>query len=255
MANNIRRKYAPLNTTIQKLDIEPHTSSLVVISEEELTGDLPAEYGETRVVIQVQDPHWAWVYWEYPILERKKLEAELGSFEFAHTELFLRVINETMGYTFDVKLPKNCDNWYLSLNDSDCDYWVQLCAHSPSVGFIALASSGTIHTPTDTVSRHSAKWVNPKLSPVKAKSRTEKIDGGNFVEEAEERLTEKESLFTDFSEIIASEASGSVPIGGSSEALSAAGRLVIPSIGGSSETLSTIGSSDELLKNNKKNLK
>ncbi len=160
LANSIRQKYAPLNTTIENADLlSPSVPSSVVISEEELTGDLPSEYGETRIVIQVRDPHWAWVYWEFSSQEKKKLKEGLGAFEFAHTEMLLRVFNESMNYMFEVKLPENCDNWYLSLNDSNCDYCVQLCAHAPSLGTLVLATSKTVHTPTDKVSGNVAKWV------------------------------------------------------------------------------------------------
>lgn len=166
LADSIRQKYAPLNTTIENADLlSPSVPSSVVISEEELTGDLPSEYGETRIVIQVRDPHWAWVYWEFSAQEQKKLREGLGAFEYAHTEMLLRVFNESMNYMFEVPLPENCDNWYLSLNDSNCDYFVQLCAHAPSLGTMVLATSKTIHTPTDKVSENAAKWVAAR--PVK----------------------------------------------------------------------------------------
>ena len=167
MVRLIKSKHSNLNSTIENVDLigALSTPSSVVITEEELTGELPSEYGETRVVAQARDPHWAWVYWEFSSIERKKLEIQLGTFEYAHTELFLRVFNTSLNYSFDVKLPESCDNWYLSLNDSDCDYYVQLCIHIPSLGDEILASSNFIHLPTDKVSEKIAEWVPGK--PVK----------------------------------------------------------------------------------------
>ena len=160
----LRQKYPQLNTTIENLDIIASSTKLssVVITEESLTGELPSEYGETRIVIQARDPHWAWAYWEFSSIEQKKLEVELGAFEFAHTEFLLRVFNKSLNYSFDIKLPENCDNWYLSLNDSDCDYYVELCVKIPSTGTRVLATSEIIHLPTDKVSENIAEWVPAK---------------------------------------------------------------------------------------------
>ena len=177
MVRLIKSKHSNLNSTIENVDLigAISTPSSVVITEEELTGELPSEYGETRIVAQARDPHWAWIYWEFSSIERKKLEIQLGAFEYAHTELFLRVFNTDLNYSFDVKLPENCDNWYLSLNDSDCDYYVQLCIHIPSLGDEILASSNLIHLPTDKVSEKIAEWVPAK--PVKQEeTQTEEND-------------------------------------------------------------------------------
>lgn len=167
MVGLIKNKFSNINSTIENVDLISTLSapSSVVITEEELTGELPSEYGETRVVAQARDPHWAWIYWEYSSIERKKLEIQLGAFEYAHTELFLRVFNTSLNYSFEIKLPENCDNWYLSLNDSDCDYYVELCIHIPSLGDEVLATSNSIHLPTDKVSDKIAEWVPAK--PVK----------------------------------------------------------------------------------------
>ena len=168
LANSFRQKYAPLITTMENTDIMVNSSTqmaAVIISEDELTGELPVSYGETRIVIQARDPHLAWIYWEFSTEDRNRLKSELGIFEFAHTELFLRIFNETMNYMFEIKLPEDCNNWYATLNDSNCDYFVQLCAHAPSLGDLVLATSKTAHTPTDRVSENVAKWVAAR--PVK----------------------------------------------------------------------------------------
>ena len=218
----IKNKYSNIKSTIENVDLISalSTPSSVVITEEELTGELPSEYGETRVVAQARDPHWAWIYWEFSSIERKKLEIQLGAFEYAHTELFLRVFNTSLNYSFEIKLPENCDNWYLSLNDSDCDYYVQLCIHIPSLGVEILATSNSIHLPTDKVSEKIAEWVPAK--PVK-----EEI---NSVEETDFELKEIEnSNLKEIIEIIENfdlnktigndEESYSSPIGSSDELL------------------------------------
>ena len=83
-------------------------------------------------------------------------------------DLQIRIVTADIikgNYSFEIKLPENCDNWYLSLNDSDCDYYVELCIHIPSLGDEVLATSNSIHLPTDKVSDKIAEWVPAK--PVK----------------------------------------------------------------------------------------
>lgn len=160
-----RQKYGSFNSTIENSDLvgnEPSKPLSLVVTEEELTGELPSGYGETIIVMHVRDPHWAWVYWEYSAIERKKLEQELGIFEFAHSEFLLRIVNDTMGYIFDIKLPEGSDNWYVSLNDADCDYRAMFCVSIPSEGVRVLATSSTIHTPKDKASDRLAVVVPGK---------------------------------------------------------------------------------------------
>ena len=196
LVRQISNKYSNLNSTIENVDLISalSTPSSVVITEEELTGELPSEYGETRVVAQARDPHWAWIYWEFSSIERKKLEIKLGAFEYAHTELFLRVFNISLNYSFEIKLPENCDNWYLSLNDSDCDYYVDLCIRIPSLGDEILATSNIIHLPTDKVSENIAEWVPAK--PV------EKEEIENVEENASELEEMKNSNLEEIIELI-----------------------------------------------------
>ena len=224
MVRRIKNKHSNINSTFENVDLISTLSvpSSVVITEEELTGELPSEYGETRVVAQARDPHWAWVYWEFSSIERKKLEIQLGAFEYAHTELFLRVFNTSLNYSFEIKLPENCDNWYLSLNDSDCDYYVELCIRIPSLGEEVLATSNSIHLPTDKVSEKIAEWVPAK--PIEK----EDINDG-FEENASELEEIKNSNLEEIIEIIENfdlnkaigndEENDSSPVGSSDELL------------------------------------
>ncbi len=160
-SDELMGKYENLNTTMENADkvISSLQSTAVVITEEDLTGELPSSYGETRIIMHIRDPHWAWCYWEFSKVERKMLEERLGAFEYAHTEMVLRILNDTMGYFFDIKLTDDADNWYVCLNDANCDYRAVLCVSIPSEGIKALATSGTVHTPADRVSDNVAQVV------------------------------------------------------------------------------------------------
>ncbi len=198
-SERILQKYPQLNTTIENVDIVGNSPKLstVVITEESLTGELPSEYGETRIVIQARDPHWVWAYWEFSSIERKKLEIELGAFEYAHTQLFLKVFNKSLDYTFEILLPENCDNWYLSLNDSDCDYFVQLCIKIPTTGVKVLATSQTIHLPTDKVSENLAEWV-PANPPKEEEKNIELLNESEPKEISKSELKERIEIIDNF---------------------------------------------------------
>ncbi len=216
----LSQQYPHLNTTLENVELiaaSPKLSS-VVITEESLTGELPSEYGETRIVVQARDPHWAWAYWEFSSLEQKKLEVELGAFEYAHTQLFLKVFNIDLNYSFEIILPDNCDNWYLSLNDSNCDYYVQLCIKIPSLGFKVLATSETIHLPTDKVSDNLAEWVPAK--PPKEES-NEELKDSESKEISDNELKERIEIIENFElhKIIDSELKVESPSVGSSDEL------------------------------------
>jgi hypothetical protein len=228
LEKRIRQKYSQLTTKIENIDIvtsQPVLSS-VVISEESLTGELPAEYGDTRIVIQARDPHWAWVYWEYSTIEQKKLEVELGAFEYAHTSLFLKVFNVTYDYSFEIDLPEKCDNWYLSLNDSNCEYYVQLCIRIPSVGVRILATSQIIKLPNDKVSENLAEWVPANLpEEIKVDEKVaSEINNDNHefdkkVSSQEDRLLSKINKINKISEVLGNEGLEDSNLVGSSDEL------------------------------------
>ncbi|MFZ5949785.1 MAG: DUF4912 domain-containing protein, partial [Candidatus Rifleibacteriota bacterium] len=99
------RRHASLKTTMEIPVFSTPASEMVLpVAEEDLTGDLPADYGETRIVVQVRDPHWAHAYWQIPRAELKRLEMSVGIFEFAHSHFVLRVHNVTDGFTQDFSL-------------------------------------------------------------------------------------------------------------------------------------------------------
>ena len=217
----LSQQYPHLNTTFENVELiaaSPKLSS-VVITEESLTGELPSEYGETRIVIQTRDPHWAWAYWEFSSLEQKKLEVELGAFEYAHTQLFLKVFNINLNYSFEIILPENCDNWYLSLNDSDCNYYVQLCIKIPSSGYRVLATSEIIHLPTDKVSDNLAEWVPAK--PPKEERKAEELSDSEQEKINNKDLKERIEIIDNFElhKVIEPESNADLPIIGSSDEL------------------------------------
>lgn len=157
-----RRRHASLKTTMEIPVLStPSYASAAPVSESDLTGDLPEYYDETRLVLQIRDPHWAYTYWELPPVERKRLELEVGIFEFAHSHYILRLHNVTHGHTQEIKLTENARNWYVYLEDSRCVYQVELGLQSPTEGYTFIALSNLVQTPPDRVAEQWAAPVAP----------------------------------------------------------------------------------------------
>ncbi|GAB1352886.1 hypothetical protein MASR1M12_16180 [Erysipelotrichia bacterium] len=158
-----RRRHASLKTTMEIPVLSTSSAtSAAPVSESELTGDLPEYYDETRLVLQIRDPHWAYAYWELPPVERKRLELEVGIFEFAHSHYILRLHNVTRGHTQEIKLTENARNWYIYLEDAKCVYQVELGLQSPTEGYTFIALSNLVQTPPDRAAEHWAAPVAPQ---------------------------------------------------------------------------------------------
>lgn len=154
-----RRKHASLKTTMEiPVFSVPVYGAAAVVREEELTGDLPEHYDETRLVMQIRDPHWAHTYWELPPVERKRLELEVGIFEFAHSHFVLRLHDVTNGHTQEIRLTENARDWYLHLENAQCVYQVELGMQSPTEGYTFIALSNLVQTPPDSV---ALRWAEP----------------------------------------------------------------------------------------------
>ncbi len=160
------RKHASLKTTMEiPVFSVPVYGAAAVVREEELTGDLPEHYDETRLVMQIRDPHWAHTYWELPPVERKRLELEVGIFEFAHSRFVLRLHDVTNGLTQEIRLTENARDWYVHLENAQCVYQVELGLQSPTEGYTFIALSNLVQTPADSVAPRWAEPVAPQPEP------------------------------------------------------------------------------------------
>lgn len=179
--NERSRRYSSLKTTMEVPIFQPISAieSASIISEDDLTGELPLEYGETRIVMQIRDPHWAYAYWEIPRIELKRLELEVGIFEFAHSHFVLRLHNVSEGFSQEIKLSDHAHNWHLYLESPQTVYQVELGMRSPAEGYSFIALSNLIQTPPDRVAE---RWAAPVLPEPEPKPEIpDRIGGHEFV--------------------------------------------------------------------------
>ncbi len=163
------RRHASLKTTMEIPVFSTPASEMVLpVAEEDLTGDLPADYGETRVVVQVRDPHWAHAYWQIPRAELKRLEMSVGIFEFAHSHFVLRVHNVTDGFTQEFSLSEHARSYYFYLEKANTVYQAELGLQSPTEGYTFIALSNLVQTPPDKVAE---QWAAPAQQRVPEENR------------------------------------------------------------------------------------
>ena len=88
--------------------------------------DLPYRYNETIVKILYQTPDTLFVYWDIADSDRENYIKQYGENFFNITRPVLIVHNDTMNYSFEVPINDFANSWYLHINDSKCDYRVEL---------------------------------------------------------------------------------------------------------------------------------
>ncbi len=88
--------------------------------------DLPYRYNETIVKILYQTPDTLFVYWDIADSDREKYIEQYGENFFNITRPVLIIHNDTMNYSFEIPINDFANSWYLHINDSKCDYRVEL---------------------------------------------------------------------------------------------------------------------------------
>ena len=127
--------------------------------------DLPYRYNETIVKILYQTPDTLFVYWDISDEDRKKYEKEYGENFFNITRPVLIIHNDSMNYSFEIPINDFANSWYLHVNNSKCDYRVELgrrpnyyneevskeIQENINTDYIYVSSSNEIESPNDHV--------------------------------------------------------------------------------------------------------
>lgn len=127
--------------------------------------DLPYRYNETIVKILYQSPDTLFVYWDIADSDRKNYIKQYGENFFNITRPVLIVYNDTMNYSFEIPINDFANSWYLHINDSKCNYRVELgrrpnyynqevtkeIQENIKTDYIYVSSSNKIESPNDHV--------------------------------------------------------------------------------------------------------
>ena len=112
-------------------------------------GELPAGYGESRIVLLPRDPQWAYTYWDVPNEHKEELRRQGGQ------QLALRLYDIT-DINLEYQAPHNvqeylCDElareWYLPIPVSDRDYVADIGYRCADGRWLVLARSAPVRVP------------------------------------------------------------------------------------------------------------
>lgn len=142
--------------------------------------DLPYRYNQTVVKLLAQTPTNLFVYWDISDEDRENYIKTFGEHFFEETKPVLIIRNNTMNYSFEVEINDFANSWYIHVNDSKCDYTVELGRRPiPSVShietdYIYVSSSNDIEAPNDKIlfnnDEHRVYFRNVKTNITSTKS-------------------------------------------------------------------------------------
>ncbi|BAY21579.1 hypothetical protein NIES2100_13350 [Calothrix sp. NIES-2100] len=112
--------------------------------------DLPAGYGESRIVLLPRDPQWAYTYWDIPNEHKQELRRQGGQ------QLALRIYDVTDIDDLEYQSPHSLQEypadelareWYLPVPVSDRDYVIDIGYRAVDGRWLILARSARVHIP------------------------------------------------------------------------------------------------------------
>ncbi|MDJ0705731.1 MAG: DUF4912 domain-containing protein, partial [Leptolyngbyaceae cyanobacterium MO_188.B28] len=139
-------------TEVEAAKFTPSTEPIPpesLASVDEGLPDLPAGYGESRIVLMPRDPQWSYAYWDIPNEHKEELRHQVG------TRLALRFYDVT-DIDLNFQAPHSlqqyeCDEmareWYLPVPVSDRDYVAEIGYVAIDGRWLLLARSAPVHVP------------------------------------------------------------------------------------------------------------
>lgn len=115
-----------VNKSVKKKTTSKKEKKVTPLAEVVEYYDLPYRYNETIVKILYQTPDTLFVYWDIADSDRENYIKQYGENFFNITRPVLIIHNDTMNYSFEVPINDFANSWYLHINDSKCDYRVEL---------------------------------------------------------------------------------------------------------------------------------
>lgn len=117
--------------------------------------DLPFSYNKTVVKLLAQTPETLFVYWEISDDDRKMYKEKFGDNFFETSTPILKVHNITMNYSFEVEINDFANCWYLHVNDSKCEYKIELDRKkyipNKEPEYVYISKSNELEAPNDHV--------------------------------------------------------------------------------------------------------
>ncbi len=118
--------------------------------------DLPGQYGQDKIVLQVRDPWWIHAYWEIKGSTYERLKNELKD-EFYRAKRLLRVYDvsqiifdgKNAHRFFDIQIDEHSNSWYIDTGGPGRSWCVDLGLLLTDGRFIMIVRSNTVCTPIE----------------------------------------------------------------------------------------------------------
>jgi len=118
--------------------------------------DLPYQYDQDRVVLQVRDPRWVHTYWELRGQTLDQLKNRFGD-DFRRSKKVLRVYDVTniifngsnANSFFDIQINDFANSWYIDTGGPGRFWCVDLGLMLPDGRFITIVRSNIVQTPLE----------------------------------------------------------------------------------------------------------
>ena len=155
VSSTLKKSSSSKPKTIKKVNSKTSKSKKTNIIE---YYDLPYRYNQTIVKVLAQTPNNLFIYWDISDKDRDNYKKQYGENFFENTKPVLIVHNDTLNYTFEVDINDFANSWYLHINDSKCDYRIELgrrpitkLEKNENTDYIYISSSNEIESPNDHV--------------------------------------------------------------------------------------------------------
>ena len=120
------------------------------------SGDLPNSYQDTKIVLMVRDPFWAFTYWDLSAATTAKVNSLMQE-HYGAIKPILRIYDVTdvdfdgknAHRSFDIAIFLEARNWYINLGISSRSYLVDLGLVDAQGNFYLIARSNVVKTPRD----------------------------------------------------------------------------------------------------------
>ncbi len=115
---------------------------------------IPKRYAQTKIVLMVRDPNWAFAYWDMEdhLLEKLKMRPDTSQLVLRVHDVELVDFNGcNSNSSFDIPIQLSDASWYIYLPNQNCSYVLELGCITSSK-YTCLARSNTIKTPRDSIS-------------------------------------------------------------------------------------------------------
>ncbi len=163
--------------------------------------DLPERYNETRMVLLLRDPAWAYAYWD---VRDDQMDAATSDPGFSGLSLRLVEMDNldmedhTVVDSIDIPVQPEDKRWYINLPQLDTNYYTELIAHYEE-NWSVLARSNPVTVPSGGMAEDGLEPEGPdaREDTIVALSGVERLGVSSFGRRIPQRII---SLIDEFAE-------------------------------------------------------